>query len=292
MVRRVVREARVAPDVVEANRPLLEERAEHTVRAGKLTDRGRQLVADPRGDEAGEPTAAVGNTDRRVARVRLAARRAHDPIEDGIEVRRVAEREQLEDVGGDGIGVGVVPCGHRSCRRCRQAFARSTRARPQHIELVAQRVTQSFDGHANLGHAVALPDGHGMVVQRVEVEGDRQRCADLVLAAVAPSDRLSLVVHRREVRAKVVLDAPRRLGQLGLLGERQHRDLHRRDIGMEVEHDTLLTAHLLLVVRVDEQRDEDAIGAHGRLDDVRARTARWSPCRSTRGRVRCAPCAS
>ena len=68
--------------------------------------------------------------------------------------------------------------------------------------------------------------------------------------------------------AQVVLDAARGLGELGLLGERQHRDLHRRDVGMEVQHHALLAAHLLLVVRVDEQRDEDAVGAHRGLDDV------------------------
>ncbi len=36
-----------------------------------------------------------------------------------------------------------------------------------------------------------------------------------------------------------------------------------------MEHHTLLAANLLLVVRVNKERDEDSVGAHRRLDDVR-----------------------
>ena len=41
---------------------------------------------------------------------------------------------------------------------------------------------------------VALADGDRAVLQRVEVDGDAERGADLVLAAVAAADGLRLVV--------------------------------------------------------------------------------------------------
>ena len=112
VMRGVVGETRVLADVVEADRSFLEQRAKHAVRPRQLADRRGTLVADARRDEAREPAATVWDSDRRVARIRLPARCAHDAIEDGIEVRRVAECQQLEHLGGDGIRVDA--CGHRS----------------------------------------------------------------------------------------------------------------------------------------------------------------------------------
>ncbi len=108
----VVREARVAADVVEPDRPLLEQRAEHTVRPRQFADRGGALVTDTGGDEARETTTAVRDADRRVARVHLTAGSAHDAIEHRVEIRGIPECQQFEHLGGDGIGVD--PCGHRS----------------------------------------------------------------------------------------------------------------------------------------------------------------------------------
>src|SRR4051794_41432569 len=44
-----------------------------------------------------------------------------------------------------------------------------------------------------LGHRVALADRHGLVVEGVEVDGEAERGADLVLAAVAAPDRAGVV---------------------------------------------------------------------------------------------------
>src|SRR6185312_780246 len=49
------------------------------------------------------------------------------------------------------------------------------------------------DPHPVLGHRVALPDGHRLIVQRLEVHGDAVRGADLVLPAVAAADRAGVV---------------------------------------------------------------------------------------------------
>ncbi len=57
-----------------------------------------------------------------------------------------------------------------------------------------QLVHKPVDGDADLGHGVAVADGDGVVVEGVEVDGDAEGCADLVLAAVAASDALGVVV--------------------------------------------------------------------------------------------------
>ena len=54
--------------------------------------------------------------------------------------------------------------------------------------------------HALLLHRVAVTDSDGAVVEGVEVDGDAEGRADLVLAPVAPADRLRLVVVAHEVR--------------------------------------------------------------------------------------------
>ena len=115
---------------------------------------------------------------------------------------------------------------------------------------------------------IPLADGDRVVLEAVEVEGDRERGADLVLAPVAAPDRLRLVVVGGEVRPQPVLEPAGRHRQLLLLGEGQHRHLHRGDVGVEAQHGAGLTAHGLLVVGVDQQRQHDPVHARRRLDDV------------------------
>ena len=47
---------------------------------------------------------------------------------------------------------------------------------------------------ALLGHGVTLTDGHSVVLEGVEVHGDAQRGADLVLTTVTTTDGTGLVV--------------------------------------------------------------------------------------------------
>src|SRR5438552_17321800 len=49
----------------------------------------------------------------------------------------------------------------------------------------------------------------------------------------------------------------------------QHRDLDRRQLGMESEHDTLLAAHLLFLVGVEQEGEQRAIHARRGLDHER-----------------------
>ena len=54
-----------------------------------------------------------------------------------------------------------------------------------------------------------------------------------------------------------------------LLEERQDGDLDRRELAMEAEHHPLLAAHLLLPIGVEQEGEERAVDAGGRLDHVR-----------------------
>src|SRR5918996_608952 len=51
------------------------------------------------------------------------------------------------------------------------------------------------------------------------------------------------------------------------LEQRQHRDLDRRQVAMKIEHDSLLTPDLFLVIGVDEKSQGRAIGSGRRLDN-------------------------
>ena len=50
--------------------------------------------------------------------------------------------------------------------------------------------------------------------------------------------------------------------------QRQHGRLHRRDLGVQAQHGALTFRHDLLVVGIDEEREQRAVGAAGRLDHV------------------------
>src|SRR5690606_31204790 len=61
------------------------------------------------------------------------------------------------------------------------------------LESLREVVVQRGDRHTLLRHRVAVADGHGVVVERVEVNGDAERGADLILAAVAAPDRAGVI---------------------------------------------------------------------------------------------------
>src|SRR2546423_11393433 len=94
---------------------------------------------------------------------------------------------------------------------------------------------QPGEGDADLRHFIARADGDRLVVDRLEVDGDRKGRADLVLAPVALADRLRIVVLGPKVWSQLVLDLFRQLGERLLARERQHRDLDRRDGVVELQ---------------------------------------------------------
>src|SRR5919204_6615023 len=88
---------------------------------------------------------------------------------------------------------------------------------PLTLELLPQRGDHVGDGHANLRHRVALADRHLLVLERIEVDGDAERRADLVLTPVPAADGLRLVVRREQVRTDRRVDLARERRELLVL---------------------------------------------------------------------------
>src|SRR5690242_21487169 len=51
-------------------------------------------------------------------------------------------------------------------------------------DLINQVCWQLIDSEANLGHTIALANRHSLVFQRLEIDGNAERCPDLVLPAI------------------------------------------------------------------------------------------------------------
>ena len=79
-------------DVVRRYGTRVEHRAEHAVLARQRAERGDQLVAHARGEEAAEAALAVGQPERRVARAGELARAVDEPLQDLVD----------RELGGDG----------------------------------------------------------------------------------------------------------------------------------------------------------------------------------------------
>src|SRR5579863_8004559 len=62
------------------------------------------------------------------------------------------------------------------------------------VQSLAAVVDEGVDREADLFGGVAVAHRHGPVLEALEVDGDAQRRPDLVLAPVAATDRLRLVV--------------------------------------------------------------------------------------------------
>ena len=60
-------------------------------------------------------------------------------------------------------------------------------------EALGEVGVQAFERDALLGHRVAVAHRDGTVIERIEVDRDTERGADLVLAAVATTDRTGVV---------------------------------------------------------------------------------------------------
>ena len=97
------------------------------------------------------------------------------------------------------------------------------------------------------------------------IDGDAERRSDLVLPRVALSDIAAVVEHRPQPsrRLQVPLDPLRHLHHVRLVArQRNHRDLHRREIRMQMQHGSFLAAfEFLVLVGIHQERQRDAIHA-------------------------------
>src|SRR5215210_1171873 len=88
------------------------------------------------------------------------------------------------------------------------AWSPTNRPASTPCDCVAQTLVQETahiaDRHPDLLERVAVAHGHGVVLERLVIDGDRPGRADLVLAPVAPADRAARVDLDLEVRAQLV----------------------------------------------------------------------------------------
>src|SRR5579885_553672 len=109
------------------------------------------------------------------------------------------------------------------CENARGAVLAKEKQRPLFFRLIVpgdafQQVGLDLvQVNADLRHAVALADGNGLVVQRLEVDGDAERRTYLVLATIAPPDVGDVVVLRHHNALQLLVEALRRLKQFRLV---------------------------------------------------------------------------
>src|SRR6185312_3297243 len=72
---------------------------------------------------------------------------------------------------------------------------------------------ETLQRNALLLHRVAVSHGHGVILERVEVDGHRERRADLVLPAIAAADRARVVEVDVAAFAKLVGETAGQRGQ-------------------------------------------------------------------------------
>ena len=107
----------------------------------------------------------------------------------------------------------------------------------------------------------------GLGADGVEVKGDAERRADLVLAAVALADGAGLVIIAHEFLRQLAVELHRGACQDLLFRQRQDRALVRRERRMEMQYGADVVVALLvltddlLVIRLAQEGESDAVAA-------------------------------
>ena len=146
------------------------------------------------------------------------------------------------------------------------------------LALLGDVVLQLRNGDTDLLHGVAVADGdavvslHLAVTDGLEVHGDAQGGADLVLTAVALADGTGIVEVHHEVLTQHLVDFLSLGGQL--LAQRQDSSLEGSQSRMQMQHGAdigvalLVHTHLLFVVSFAKESQSHTVAAQRRLDDI------------------------
>src|SRR5699024_8177316 len=107
-----------------------------------------------------------------------------------------------------------------------------------------------------LRRAVALADRHSMIIERIEVDRDAVRRADLFLSTVTLTDGTGVVEIHIPVFTQRFRDGASLRSQFRVTRQRQYRHLVRRQSRVELQyrtlvHTTLGVGHLVLGVGVE-----------------------------------------
>src|SRR5579875_1241884 len=140
-------------------------------------------------------------------------------------------------------------------------------------EALGQVGVEPVDADPVLPHGVTFPDRHGLVVQRVEVDGHAVGSSYLVLAAVPAPDGAGVVELAWPPLAQRGGDVPCPRREVGVTGERENRDLDGSHPVVEPQHGPLLQValgvrRLIFRVRVQQERQRAPVHPGRRLDHV------------------------
>ena len=203
----------------------------------------------------------------------------HGPKGDGRALPLQQEGEPGPDKPGEGAGQKEPAPHHRPARdqflpKVTKAFHRSLKR-----DTLGDVVPDLSDGDTHLLHGVPLPDGDAVVgggaflgvAYGVEVEGDTEGGADLVLAAVALADGAGVVIVHHKVGGQLLVELPGGAGEDLLFGQGQDGALKGSQGGVKAKdhpHVVLLGVHHLFVIGVAEDGKDRALHAQRGLDDV------------------------
>ena len=114
----------------------------------------------------------------------------------------------------------------------------------------------------------------GLGADGVEVKGDAERRADLILAAVTLADGAGLVVIAHELLAELLIQLERGAGEDLLLAERENGALERGERRVQMQHGAHVVIALLIlpddlfIIRVAQNGEDGTLNAEGRLDNI------------------------
>lgn len=130
------------------------------------------------------------------------------------------------------------------------------------VAFLLEDAEEAVDGNALLLHSIAIADGDGVVLQGLVVDGDAVRGTDGILAAVAFTDGVFLVILAVEVEAQVVHDGTCYFGQSVFLDQRHDGQFYRSQCGRQAQHYAgFAVLEFLLAVAVAHDAQEHAVNA-------------------------------
>src|SRR3712207_83896 len=129
-------------------------------------------------------------------------------------------------------------------------------ARDEGLEAVPHRL----EGDALLLQGVAVADRHLPVLDGVEIDGDAEGGAGLVLAAVAAADGARVVVEEAVIALEVVVELARYGRDRLLLREGEDGGLGWGDSRVELQDGAFLAVHLFFRVGVHQKGEHDPVG--------------------------------
>mmetsp|Transcript_35184 Transcript_35184/g.104341 ORF Transcript_35184/g.104341 Transcript_35184/m.104341 type:complete len:262 (-) Transcript_35184:1114-1899(-) len=157
-----------------------------------------------------------------------------------------------------------------SRKRARGRAAPFCPAAPSRVDRLLHKLEQLGQRQPALLGRVAVAQRHRVVFERLEVDGDAEGRADLVVATVAPADGAGRVELDVVAPLQPLVDVACLCKQLGLvLDEGQDRGLDGREPRVELEKRPLLAADLVDGVRRREHGQHQTVHAEGGLDHVR-----------------------